>query len=142
MNRMSIISAVVVLCLNPFSSFIHALTLGARGAPATDTSASSLELLLPPGKFTGDDIQINLAPQGQFTISGAAVGKPLHGVWTVEKKDKRVLLYLTPNSKKEEPWLFGVRSPTTLQLVSEDNLKVLDRPLNIYEDAGVLTRDK
>jgi hypothetical protein len=49
---------------------------------------------------------------------------------------------LISNNKKDDDWLFGVRSKDTLQSVDEDKLNVLDKPLNINEDVGVLTREK
>jgi hypothetical protein len=109
------------------------------GNSAVTTANAQTEATFPPGTFGGDDINLKLDSQGKYLITGGAVEKPEHGTWTIEKKGKHTLIRLISNNKKDD-WLFGVRSKDTLQLVDENKLNVLDRPLNIYEDAGILKR--
>ena len=106
------------------------------------TAESAVQATFPAGTFDGDGIQIKLENTGKFVITGGAVDKPLHGTWVVEKKGNHTLLRLTPNNKKEDEWLFGVRSKDTIQMVDEDKLKILDRPIDVNEDVGVLSREK
>lgn len=97
---------------------------------------------LPAGTFSGDDIQLKLDTHGKFLLTGGAVEKPTRGSWSIQKKGSHTLLRLVTDNKHDDNWLFGVRSKNTLQIVDQDKLSVLDKPLNIYEDVGVLTRAK
>lgn len=103
-------------------------------------NSSKSAVMFPAGTFGGDDILLKLDEHGKYSLSGAAVEKPLHGSWAIEKKGKRTLLRLISHRKDDD--LFGVRSNDVLQAVNEDKLNVLDRPLNATEDAGILKRQK
>lgn len=96
---------------------------------------------LPAGTFVGDDIKLILKPQGSYTLSGDAVGAPIHGAWSIDRQGKHPILQLVPG-RTGDTWSFGIRSANTLQLIDPENTAALDRPLDIYEDAGVLTRSK
>lgn len=96
----------------------------------------------PAGTFVGDDIFLKLDSQGNYLLSGGAVEQPMRGAWTTETKGKHTLIRLIATNKKDDDWLMGVRTKNTLQVVDEDTLNVLNKPLNITEDAGILTRDK
>ncbi|UUO10498.1 hypothetical protein M6D76_15900 [Alcaligenes faecalis] len=96
---------------------------------------------LPAGTFVGDDIKLTLKPQGSYVLSGDAVGTPIHGAWSVDRQGKHAILQLVPG-RTGDTWSFGIRSANTLQLIDPENTAALDRPLDIYEDAGVLTRSK
>ncbi|WP_193089064.1 hypothetical protein [Advenella sp. FME57] len=135
---------VILVCLGIFGSMVNANTLVTPSAAAgTDPGpiAKSEETFLA-GTFSGDDIELKLDAKGRFVLSGGAVGKSLHGNWTMEKSGLHTLLRLSVDKKNEDDWLFGIRSRNTLQAVNEGKLKVLDRPLDINEDSGVLTRVK
>ena len=106
-----------------------------------DPAISPAKAAFPAGLFDGDDIRLKLDKTGKFVITGGAVDKPLDGIWVVEKKGNHTLLRLIPNNKKEDEWLFGVRSKNTIQMVDEDKLKILDRPIDVNEDVGVLSRE-
>ena len=106
-----------------------------------ETVSKSEETFLA-GTFSGDDIELKLDSKGRFVLSGGVVEKTLHGSWTLEKAGLHTLLRLSVDKKGEDDWQFGVRSKNTLQSVDGGKLKLLDRPLNIKEDAGVLTRIK
>ncbi|MCB5362386.1 hypothetical protein H0484_01270 [Pusillimonas sp. CC-YST705] len=139
------------------SRFTHALLIFSLSAIALQSGATGLDkqpslkdstkptaisaVGFPAGTFTGDDIRLKLDSQGKYTLSGGAVEATVRGTWSVETNGKHTLLRLTPN-KNEDDWVFGVRSKSTLQLVDEKKLGVLDRPLDVYEDAGTLTREK
>ena len=112
------------------------------GNSAVTTANAQTEATFPPGTFGGDDIRLKLDRQGKYLITGGAVEKPEHGTWTTEKKGKHTLIRLISNNKKDDNWLFGVRSKNTLQSVDEGKLNVLDKPLNINEDVGIVTREK
>jgi hypothetical protein len=112
------------------------------GNSAVTTAISKPDATFAAGTFGGDDIRLKLDNQGKYLITGGAVEKPEHGTWTTEKKGKHALIRLISNNKKNDDWLFGVRSKDTLQSVDEDKLNVLDKPLNINEDVGILTREK
>ncbi|RZT98318.1 hypothetical protein EV681_0094 [Advenella incenata] len=112
------------------------------GNSAVTTANAQTEATFPPGTFGGDDINLKLDNQGKYLITGGAVEKPEHGTWTIEKKGKHTLIHLISNNKKDDDWLFGVRSKNTLQSVDAGKLNVLDKPLNINEDVGILTREK
>lgn len=143
-KRIILIRVSFLVCLGTFGLTVNAATAVAPSTAAGNapsTSAKSEETFLT-GTFSGDDIELKLDPKGRFVLSGGAVGKSLHGNWTMEKSGLHTLLRLSADKKNEEDWLFGVRSRNTLQAVDEGKLKVLDRPLDINEDAGVLTRVK
>jgi len=112
------------------------------GNSAVTTANAQTDATFPPGTFGGDDINLKLNNQGKYLITGGAVEKPEHGTWTIEKNGKHTLIRLISNSKKDDDWLFGVRSKNTLQSVDAGKLNVLDKPLNINEDVGILTREK
>lgn len=112
------------------------------GSRAITTTSAKPEATFPPGTFGGDDIRLKLDNQGKYLLTGGAVEKPEHGTWTTEIKGKHTLIRLISKNKKDDDWLFGVRSKHTLQSVDEDKLNVLDKPLNINEDVGILTREK
>ena len=132
------------LSLLGFQGF--AQTVGAQstqaGNNAVTTAIAKPDATLPSGTFGGDDIRLKLDSQGKYLLTGGAVEKPEHGTWTTEKKGKHTLIRLIPNNKKDDDWLFGVRSKDTLQSVNENKLNVLDKPLNINEDVEILTREK
>ncbi|MGH8813903.1 MAG: hypothetical protein ACREXO_17970 [Advenella sp.] len=135
---------VCSLSLLGFQGF--AQTIGAQSTQAASSAVTTAiakpGVTFTPGTFGGDDIRLKLDSQGKYLITGGAVEKPEKGSWATEKKGKHTLIRLISNNKKDDDWLFGVRSKDTLQSVGEDKLNVLDKPLNINEDAGILTRDK
>jgi len=112
------------------------------GNSKTPTASAKSDATFAPGTFGGDDIRLKLDNQGKYLITGGAVARPEKGSWATEKKGKHTLIRLVSNNKKEDDWLFGVRSKDTLQTVDEGKLNVLDKPLNINEDVGILTREK
>ncbi|WP_153045704.1 hypothetical protein [Advenella sp. S44] len=113
-----------------------------RGADAHRDKVSKSEETFLAGIFSGDDIELKLDSKGRFVLSGDALEKTLHGNWTLEKSGLHTLLRLKADNNSEQDWLFGLRSNNTLQSVDGGKLKQLDRPLNINEDVGVLTRVK
>lgn len=138
---------IIYLCCAILSgSQVFAQTVGTQPTPsgnsAVTTANAKPDATLPAGTFGGDDIRLKLDSQGKYLITGGAVEKPEHGTWTTEKNGKHILIRLISNNKKDDDWLFGVRSKNTLQSVDEDKLNVLDKPLNIKEDVGILTREK
>src|SRR5690606_17159418 len=141
---LNLIKAVFLICLGMFWHTVNAASVGAPSVTAgagQGTVAKSEETFLA-GTFSGDDIELKLDAKGRFVLSGGAVGKALRGNWTLEKSGLHTLLRLSTDKKSEDDWLFGVRSGNTLQAVDEGKLHVLDRPLDINADAGVLTRAK
>ena len=143
MKRTILIRVSFLVCLGTFCLTVNAATAVAPStAAASQPGIAKSEETFLTGTFSGDDIELKLDPKGRFVLSGGAVGKSLHGNWTMEKSGLHTLLRLSADKKNEEDWLFGVRSRNTLQAVDEGKLKVLDRPLDINEDAGVLTRVK
>ena len=134
----------VLLILFLFGSPVPggATSLDVQSAPPQSqegNKAPQAELLA--GTFTGDDIKLVLKSQGSYTLSGDAVGTPIHGAWSINRQGRHPILQLVPE-QKGDTWTFGIRSANTLQLIDQDNMAALDRPLDIYEDAGVLTRSK
>lgn len=109
---------------------------------AVTTANAKPDATFAPGTFGGDDIRLKLDNQGKYLITGGAVEKPEHGTWATEKIGKHTVIRLISNNKKDDNWLFGVRSKNTLQSVDEEKLNVLDKPLNVNEDVGILTREK
>lgn len=143
MKRTILIRVSFLVCLGTFCLTVNAATAVAPStAAASQPGIAKSEETFLTGTFSGDDIELKLDPKGRFVLSGDAVGKSLHGNWTIEKSGLHTLLRLSADKKNEEDWLFGVRSRNTLQAVDQEKLKVLDRPLDINEDAGVLTRIK
>ncbi len=143
MKTIILFRAIFLVCLGTLGPTVNAATAVApSAAAATEPGIAKSEETFLAGTFSGDDIELKLDPKGRFVLSGGAVGKSLHGNWTMEKSGLHTLLRLSADKKNEDDWLFGVRSRNTLQAVSEGKLKVLDRPLDINEDAGVLTRVK
>lgn len=135
-------NALFIACLCMAASHGGATNLGAHSEAQFDTTTflqSSERFSV--GTFTGDDIRLKLDSQGKYILSGGAVDTPIRGRWTIERMGSHTLLRLT-SSKKENDWLFGLRTNDILQLVDEKKLFILDRTLNIYEDTGILTRDK
>ena len=144
MNTTMLIRIVFLVCLGAPGFTVNANTLvKPLAAAGTDSGsiAKSEETFLA-GTYSGDDIELMLDAKGRFVLGGSAVGKSLHGNWTMEKSGLHTLLRLSVDKKNEDDWLFGVRSRNTLQAVDEGKLKVLDKPLDSNEDAGVLTRVK
>lgn len=142
MSRTRFTHALLMLSLSAIALQSGATSLDEQPALKDSTESTAISAVgFPAGTFTGDDIRLKLDSQGKYTLSGGAVETTVRGTWSVEKNGKHTLLRLTPN-KNEDDWVFGVRSKSTLQLVDEEKLGVLDRPLDIYEDAGILTREK
>ncbi len=142
MSRSRFTNALLMLSLSAIALQSGATSLDEQPALKDGTKSTAISAVgFPAGTFTGDDIRLKLESQGKYTLSGGAVEATVRGTWSVEKKGTYTLLRLTP-TKKEDDWVFGVRSKSTLQLVDEEKLEALDRPLNIYEDVGILTREE
>ena len=142
MIKFSVVKTLLAACLSMTAIAGNAQPSDRPAAAAASPPSGDAELILPTGKFDGDDILLELKSQGKYRLSGGAVEKPEQGNWTLEKTGRHTLLKLTANTGRPGAWLFGVRTKDVLQAVDKSNLKVLDRPLDINADAGILSRRK